>query len=458
MGRAHCSSSESAGDEMNAIELKDLTSQRNKSERGAALITVLMFSALLLTAGGALILTTSLAGTNTVDAAAEMQAYYGAEAGIQAALNVMRGNVMPNPLFASNPVGGVAPENKITFFKSKTNSWSNLASDPTTGGFSARLSRWISYNYTPAGGSYADRVSISPGYNPFSGIAYSLVITDPDNKARPTRLLVTSTGYGPRGARKTLSLLLTTDVLNISIPAALVFRGHDDHVTPVNLILGSSNAKTYSGVDASGLSATKPTLAVSNHDVTTAQAAYSTNPNTVSDPKYNILNLVTTGEPAPAGPLAVAPPWFLDTADAARTFLAQAEALAQKKGKVLASLNGAAGAIGAPEFTVVKGDCNLNGGAGLLIVEGDLTMAPSGPDFNGIILVLGKGTVNKNGGGNRTIYGSLMVAHFNGGGNFLQPTFNYGTGAGNSTVQYDSQAIADAIELTAPLVLGVVEK
>jgi hypothetical protein len=138
--------------------------------------------------------------------------------------------------------------------------------------------------------------------------------------------------------------------------------------------------------------------------------------------------------------------------------LAQAEALAQKKGTVLASLDGAAGAIGAPEFTVVKGNCKLNGGAGLLIVEGDLTMNPAGPTFKGIILVLGKGTVNKTGGGNRNIYGSIMVAHFNNSGDFLAPYFDYGSGAGSSTVQYDSQAIADAIELTAPLVLGVVEK
>ncbi len=429
-----------------------------KGERGAALITTLLISALLLTAGGMLILTTSMSATNTVDAAAEMQAYYGAEAGIQAALNVMRGNVMPNPLFVTNPPGTVAPENKITFVKAKTNSWSNLAGDPTTGGFPARLSRWISYNYTPPGGTYADRVGISgPGYNPINGIAYSLTV-NPVNGTGPSRLIIESTGYGPRGARKKLAILIVADGLNIDIPAMLVMRGHDDHTTPMSFTTGTSAAKTYSGVDASGLSATKPAFAVSNHDVAVAQAAYSTNSGTISDPKYSILNLVTTGEPAPSGPLAVAPPWFLDTADNARTFLAQAEALAQKKGKVLASLTGPAGAIGAPEFIVVKGNCTLDGGAGLLIVEGDLKMAPSGPAFKGIILVLGKGTINKTGGGNRTVSGAVMVAHFNNSGNFLEPTFDYGTGAGTSKMQYDSPAVSDALELTAPLVLGVVEK
>jgi hypothetical protein len=433
---------------------KKTTDQR---ERGAALISTLLISALLLTAGGMLILTTTMSATNSFDAAAETQAYYAAEAGLQAALNVMRGNVMPSPLFVTNPAGSVAPENKITFLKARTNSWSNLATDPTTAGFPARLSRWISYNYTPPGGTYAERVSISgPGYNPFNGIAYSLTVS-PVNGTGPSRLLIESTGYGPRGARKKLSILIANDALGIDIPAMLVMRGHDDHTTPMSFITGTSAAKTYSGVDFAGLAATKAAFAVSKHDVAIAEAAYSTNPNTISNPKYNILNLVTTGE-SESGPLSVPPPWFLDTADNARAFLAQAETLAQTKGRVVGSLSGPAGAIGAPEFIVVKGNCTLDGGAGLLIVEGALTMAPSGPDFRGIILVLGKGSINKNGGGNRTVYGAVMVAHFNNSGDFLEPSFNYGTGAGTSSLRYDSTAVAEALELTAPLVLGVVEK
>src|SRR6267142_2845216 len=142
----------------------------HKSERGAALITTLLISTLLLTAGGTLILTTAMSATNTVDAAAEMQAYYGAEAGLQATLNVMRGNVLPNPLFVANPVGDVAPENRIDFTKALDPAKSNLAGDPTTSGFPKRLSRWLSYNYTPTGLTYADRLGISPAYNPFSGV------------------------------------------------------------------------------------------------------------------------------------------------------------------------------------------------------------------------------------------------------------------------------------------------
>ena len=64
-------------------------------ERGAALVSTLFISMLLLTAGGALILSTSMSAGNAIDSTAEMQTYYVAEAGMQSALNVLRGNVKP---------------------------------------------------------------------------------------------------------------------------------------------------------------------------------------------------------------------------------------------------------------------------------------------------------------------------------------------------------------------------
>ena len=456
---------------MNPILLKASTDQENRrNERGAALITVLMISALLLTAGGALILTTSLAGTNTVDAAAEMQAYYGAEAGIQSTLNVMRGNVLPNPLFVANPAGTVAPQNRIDFTKALTASTSNLAGDPTTAGFPLRLSRWLTYNYTPSGGGYADRVGISNSYNPFGGIAYSVSISDPDNTPLatqiPLRILVQSTGYGPRGARKQLTMLLGANVLDIDVPAALVLRGHDDASTNVNIDLGNSAAKTYSGVDNAGLVATKPSLAISGHDVATVQAAYAAKPGSIANPKFNVLDL--PNDPAPAGTTKVPTPWFLQTADNARAFLAQSEAMANscaapgspcvKRGVILTSLNGAAGSTASPQFTIVKGDCNLDAGAGLLIVEGTLYFNGPGPNFNGLILVLGTGKLLKTGGGNRNIYGSIMVARFGATGNFLDPTFEYLGGGGNSNLQYDSNADRNSIVLAGTKVLGIVER
>lgn len=429
-----------------------------KDERGAALVSVLLISILLLTAGGMLLLTTAMSGINTFDSVAEQQAYYGAEAGIQASLNVLRGNVLPNPLFVANPPGSVAPENKIDFRKALTYASSNLAADPTTGGFPKRLSRWINYNYTPTGLAYADRVGVSQAYNPFNGTAFSLSMTDPDNTVAPTkplRLIVESTGYGPRGARKTLSMMVSANALDIEVPATLVIRGHDDHATNLFMDLGSSAAKTYSGVDHAAAQPIKPAFAISAHDAATVQAAYAAKPGSVTDPKYNVLDL--PNEPAPPG-VGVPVPWFLKTANDARTFIAQAQLLAAKYGVVLASLNGTAGSVASPQFTVINGDCHLDGGAGLLIVRGTLYFDGPGPDFDGVILVMGAGRVIKQGGGNRDIFGSMTVARFGATGDFLEPTFNYNDGAGSSNLQFDSATVRESVVMAGPKVLGMVEK
>src|ERR1051325_3232902 len=136
--------------------------KRISDERGAALITVLLVSIPLLLAGGALILTTSMSASNTADAAAETKAYYAAEAGTQQVLRVLRGNSAPSPLFASNPVGGVASENLIDFRKAVSTSTSNSSGDAS----GPRLSRWLAYD-----GTYTDRVALTPNYSPVNGLA-----------------------------------------------------------------------------------------------------------------------------------------------------------------------------------------------------------------------------------------------------------------------------------------------
>ncbi|MGI8837448.1 MAG: hypothetical protein ACR2H4_12545 [Pyrinomonadaceae bacterium] len=450
-------------------------SNQRRTERGAALVMTLMLSALLLTAGGMLILTTTMTGLNTIDATAESQAYYGAEAGIQATLNVMRGAVLPNPLFVANPTGTVAPENRIDFTKALTLSSSNVAGDPTTAGSPKRLSRWLPYDYIPPTASLADRVGISNSYNPFSGIAYSVVVSDPDNTPLntvpaqlPLRMLVQSTGYGPRGARKQLSMLLSANALDIDVPAALVIRGSDSLSTNAYVDFGNG-AKTFSGIDNAGGPA-KPSLAVSGHDVTTVQGAYAAKPSAIKNPKLKVLEL--PNDPPPGGTTTTPTPWFLQTAANARTFLTQSEVLANscaawplptgspciKRGVILSSLNGWAGTAAAPQFTIVKGDCYLDGGSGLLIVTGTLYFNGPGPNFNGVILVLGAGRVLKKGGGNRDIFGSVMVARFGATGDFLDPTFDYDDGAGTSNLQYDSTADHRSVVLAGAKVLGVVEK
>lgn len=130
------------------------------SERGAALLTALLITMLLLVAGGALIMTTAMSASNAADSTAEMQAYYAAEAGMQSALNVLRGNVAPLTLAGNST-------DLVTFRQAIT---------------SGDMSRWITYST----GYATPRVPITAGYAPISGMAYNIAVTDPDNTGTVT--------------------------------------------------------------------------------------------------------------------------------------------------------------------------------------------------------------------------------------------------------------------------------
>src|SRR5947209_9732611 len=84
-------------------------------ERGAALVTAMLVAMLLLAAGGALVVTTGMTATNAVDATAEAQAYYAAEAGMQTVLSVLRRNV------ASKPAGTTADRKSTRLNSSHAN-------------------------------------------------------------------------------------------------------------------------------------------------------------------------------------------------------------------------------------------------------------------------------------------------------------------------------------------------
>lgn len=118
-----------------------------RGERGAALITVLFISLLVLTLASALILTTGMSTTNAVSSTDEVQAYYAAEAGMQAALNVLRGNVAPNINFKT------------------------AVANPS-------LSQWLIKNYPS---TTPDRITLSPD----NGVAYKINdVSDPDNSTQ----------------------------------------------------------------------------------------------------------------------------------------------------------------------------------------------------------------------------------------------------------------------------------
>ena len=397
---------------------------RDKSQRGAALITVLMMSTLMLATGGALVLVTSLSNRTAIDATAERQAYYSAEAGVQDTLNILRGNVNPQP--------GMPAGSQITFLAAKTAASSNLPGDNST---TARLSGWLNYSYVGANGD--NRVPLTGNYSPLNGLAYSVQILDPDANGagvEPSRLLIRVRGFGPKGAEKRMEAIIRRTTFDYTAPAMLMMRGADD-CTAMTFDIGDSNAKDYSGHDNSG-SAVLPAFG-STCDGDLAIEEASDSKETVELPKA--AKIVNSSLPA-----------FLQNVNDARLFVAEQKADAIVQGRYFTSFSGNANG-----FTFVDGDCDLDGGSGLLIVTGTLTMAGN-PNFNGLILVLGEGRVERDGGGNGDVYGAMAVARFNATGGFLPPFFDT-NGGGNSTMQYDSTALRQALNSTGPRVLGIHE-
>lgn len=468
-------------EELMKEEVLHTAAARRAGERGAVLITVLLISTMLLLVGATLIMTTSLTASGSFDATTELQAYYAAEAGLQHSLRALRGNVAPAPLFTSNPAGGVAPQNKMNFRRAVTRANSNLTADPTTNAdgtpFRLRLSRWLQYNYTPPGTAVPDRVTLSAPYSPFNGMAYSVEVVDPafptpaavaaklaaDPNYVPPRLLVNSTGLGPRGARKVISLVVSNNFFEIEPPAPIVIRGADDG-SSMTFDLGDSNSKKYSGTDAAGIEPVKPSVAIKLPDWNEAIGGISKG-STVSDPQLGILDLDALPSPASMSPtpvpgkdpLSVKTPYFLLNADAARAFVSATRETAQLEGKYFntSKSNFTLGSSTNPNFAFIDGNCELDGGAGLLVVTGEVVLKGNAV-FEGIIVVMGAGKVTRSGGGGGKVFGAWIVARFNATGNFLAPHFDV-SGGGNSEFRFDSNAKNKANRLPGIKVMGAVE-
>src|SRR5260370_22643942 len=187
-----------------------------KNERGAALITSLIVATALLIAGGSLIQITSMSASSVVDSTAETQAYYGAEAGLQAALNALRGNAAHTG--SALPSGMTTIDFRNAVVASSSNDCpSGTGGDPST---SARLSRWLPYSATQTAGT---RVTV--GTNPTT--QYDVVVSLPPGDVlpaspnQPSRLLIQSTGYGPNSSKKQMSMIVARAAFDPTLPAMM---------------------------------------------------------------------------------------------------------------------------------------------------------------------------------------------------------------------------------------------
>lgn len=442
---------------MTSKNTEDRLLVRPNNERGAALLTMLLVSILLLSAGLALVTATSLSTTNAIDSTAEMQAYSGAEAGLEATLNVLRGNVAPN---ASLPAG-----TKMNFRNAANPDTANLAADTFV---ESRLSGWLNYSYQSATTANDWRVPITDAYAPNTGIAFKIQITDPDDPGpiaarkindanyRPTQLIIQSVGYGPKGAIKRLEMIVKFSAFDFDPPAAITLRGGPG----IALALGDSENVNYSGVDL-GVPPKDPlpAIAVDPDNVIAAQTVIDT------------LDEDQVG-PNAAGALSISTtPSFVQSADAARTFLTEMRELADSSGRLFQTQDeaNAAGDLGTttnPKLTFIDNyggapvDLGANHqGSGLLIVTGELD-THGNTDFEGIILVLGRGKMDRDGGGEGILRGAILVANFDpddpNNEVIAAPDFSI-SGGGSSKIAFDSLWVRKALDVSGFRVLGVRE-
>lgn len=393
---------------------------RSANERGAALITALLVSTLLLIVGGALIMTTNIAQGLAIDSTAELQAYYSAEAGVNATLNILRGNVAPN-------VAGT----RATF--------RNVADNPT-------LTTWLTYGATIDGVNVVE-VSSAPT------MGYTVTVTDPDAATTPpgkdpTKLLIHATGYGPRGSKKQMEVMVTRFIFDFTPQAMIMMISDDDHSTPQpGFAIGDSESKDYSGYDLTDPTKSLPVFGVTHDNdlVMATNTILTSKPETVSG-----VDKVTEFSNSQL-------PTFLQSADNARAFLNDMQERAQTTERYFTGNTTDMGTVDNPKFTFVDGDAVLTEGAGLLVVTGKL-VSDGNVGFKGIILVLGDGEFERSGTGNSDLLGAIVVAKFDrtGPGPFLAPTFSV-NGGGTGLTGYDSASVDRALSSAGIRSLGVRE-
>lgn len=300
------------------------------------------------------------------------------------------------------------------------------------------------------------------------GTAADSVITGTLSSPEPIRLLIKSTGFGPRGATKQLEAIIQKNFFNgLTAPATLTLIGPASTAacalcnpaqpaTTFAFALGNSNAMLYSGQDAESTDIIPP-----------IGTSGSTNLDSVHD-NIDDVSRWNRVVGVPSDITADTPQWLsspqqLDIAVKSLYNVAVASGRYFPNGVQPAQ-------IGNPDgtgITFCDGNCELTGdGGGIMVVTGKLTLHGNF-SFRGLIIVTGQAGVDRRGGGNGNIEGNMVVAPYVNssilpatepvGTAFLSPQYDL-SGGGASTIQYNSTAINEGLVAVSNFVLGVVEK
>lgn len=281
----------------------------------------------------------------------------------------------------------------------------------------------------------------------------------------PIRLLIRSTGYGPRGSTKQLEAIIQKNFFNgIGAPATLTLIGPASTTSPATTFTfnpGSSTNTEYSGADVNSTDIIPP-IGTSNPE----------NLEVVSDSVDGLpphpFNGDVVGTPTDVSvetPEWLQSPLQLDATIQSMYAVALASGRYFPSGVNPTSFGDLSTAQG---ITFCDGNCEYSGdGGGIFVVTGTLTLRGNF-NFKGLIIVTGQGGIQRSGGGNGVLQGNVVVAPYQysqivGGlsptatSTFLAPQYSL-SGGGNSTVVYNSRSLGDGLLAVDNFVLGVVEK
>ncbi len=269
------------------------------------------------------------------------------------------------------------------------------------------------------------------------------------------RLIVKVTGYGPKGARKEIEMLVKRTMFDYQTPALMYMQGSSSGGMTFDLS-GSSfaNAKDTKKNSFDGEKGGVSFGFTNSTDSTTANSAFAANPSVE----------LKGGDPETLGNSERVE--IFTSAARARDVRDGLKQVAQARKRYFTTAS-PPGSIGSPtnmEFTFVEGNYTLTGtGGGLLVVTGKLTLSGAFT-FDGLILVLGDGALTDGGtliiNGHATnpdnsyFRGSLALAKLDGTA-YSPPTFRI-TG-GKAKLEWNKDVIKAAVNTVGATVLGVRE-
>ena len=323
----------------------------------------------------------------------------------------------------------------------------------------------------------------------------------------PVRLLVKSTGYGPRGAKKELQAIIQKNFFNgLTAPAALTLVGpHRTGRSALNptapltetlshfyFSLGQSSVLQYSGQDQVTTDIIPP-IGTSNPQSLDCIEDYVLSVNIpngsqCSDSFPNGNNPFHGNIQGSPSDVSIDMPWWLQSPMALDREIHKMAGTARASGRYFANgveptgLGNFASGTGITfcdgDITVSNNGANATGdGGGILVVTGSLTIRGAW-NFKGLIIVTGPEGILRSGGGggDAEITGNVVVAPYENNkmvdridagpparniddpaGIFLAPHYNM-DGGGNSNLQFNSASLQSGLTAISNFVLGVMEK